>query len=232
MGAPKARVLAALLLLAAAVAGGYALLSTRGGGGGPATAPPSDGVPARLEVDDGLLGGASVVALGPGDSSIRVYLFYDMYCPYCALEITESYRYLESLAGKYTVILAGLPVHRESIEPQAVVRCAAGKGAPVLEVLNWWYSSLLNGTDPGAEGLARMLSEKWGVDVGGSCVSAEEDNVLKVARAALSAGVEATPTVVVYDAAGGRVLGKLVGYHGLDELESFIEGAIASTGSG
>jgi protein-disulfide isomerase len=184
-------------------------------------------VPARLEVDDGLLKGMQVIALGPENASLYIYIFYDVYCPYCGMEMTESYKYFEYLAQEYKVILADFLIHESGLESHALLRCAAGQGAPLLEVLDWWYSNILKGKDPGADGLRSQLSKSWEVNVDQLCVDSEKDKVLEVTQAAAQLGVRGTPTLVVYDAKNGRVVDAVVGYLGEDKLKSFIENAVA-----
>ena len=221
------------LVLVSAV-GGYALLSKRSeasqqspASGSQETIEGVGPVPARLEVDDGLLKGSQVIALGPEDADLYIYIFYDVYCPYCGMEMTESYKYFEYLAQEYKVILADFLIHESGLESHAVLRCAAGQGAPVLEVLAWWYSNILKGKDPGMDGLKSQLSDKWGVNVDQSCVDAEKDKVLEVTQVAAQLGVRGTPTMVVYDAKNGKVVDAVVGYLGEDKLKSFIENAVA-----
>jgi len=225
-------IIAALVL--ASAAGGYALLSKRGEasqqaptGGSQETTEGVGPVPARLEVDDGLLKGREVIALGPEEADLYIYIFYDVYCPYCGMEMTESYKYFEYLAKEYKVILADFLIHESGLEGHALLRCAASQGAPVLEVLAWWYSNILKGKDPGVDGLRSQLSKVWGVNVDQSCVDSEKDKVLEVTQAAAQLGVRGTPTLVVYDARDGRVVDAVVGYLGEDKLKSFIENAIA-----
>ena len=224
-GAGKA-VLAAVLVLAA-VAGGFLLAYRPSGGpeGGQAVAEAAAALPARLEVDDGILKGMEVITLGPEDAGVYIYFFYDIYCPYCAMEVTESADYFAQLASKYKIILVDFIVHEQGLEGHALLRCAAGQGAPVLGVLATWYSKLVAGERPGIDDLRRILSD-YGFSPDDACVGEQATKAMEVSRLSSMLGVRGTPTIAIYDAENGIVLNAAMGYMGEDKLREFIESSV------
>ena len=225
-GAGKA-VLAAVLVLAA-IAGGF-LLAYRPAGeaseGDRAVAEAAAALPARLEVDDGILEGMEVVTLGPEDASIYIYFFYDLYCPYCAMEVTESADYLAQLASRYKLVLVDFIVHEQGLEGHALLRCAARQGAPVLGVLATWYSKLVAGERPGIDALRQILSD-YGYTPDDACVGEQASKAMEVSRLSSMLGVRGTPTIAIYDAENGIVLNAAMGYMSEDRLREFIESSV------
>lgn len=191
-------------------------------------AEPSLGVQARLEVDDGILDGREVIVLGPEDARIYIYFFYDLYCPYCAMEMVESADYYAELASKYKVILVDFIVHEQGLEGHALLRCAAKQGAPILDVLSEWYEPVASGERPGIDKLRDILA-KYGVNPDEDCASAEKDRALEISRLSAMLGVRGTPTVAIYDSETRTVLNAAIGYMGEEELRKFIESSIPST---
>lgn len=182
-------------------------------------------IKARLETDTGLLNGSNVVVLGPENSSIYVYIFYDSYCPYCAREFTEDYSILSNLASEYKVILVDTIIHQESPPIHGILRCAAENGAPILDVLNWWYKNLLEGKDPGTSGLVKKLST-YNIQVNDTCIRSQENIAWKNTVAAQSIGVQGTPTLVIYSPSKHEILGGAMGYLPPSKLQETIQNAI------
>jgi len=173
------------------------------------------GVRAYFDTGSSLLPNLSLVALGPERARYEVYVFYDLYCPYCAWEFYESLHLLlgYAVSGKVKLYMVDTILHREAVRSHGILRASVGHGDAYLKALYLASCRLhLDGRDPDAvymEGVMRELN----VALAGDRVSAEEAKAVQVTRAAvdllarLRGGLErvGTPTIVVYDSEPGEV---------------------------
>ncbi len=148
--------------------------------------------------------GVPLVYIGapPDQAEVVVMVFYDMKCPYCALEFQNATKVLAKYLEKYdniSVILAGLIIHEDVKEYHAYIRCLAQQHAPILAILYEYYTITLNNQAwPSMEKLKSIASEYGNWSVSDDCIQKELQNLVRIDIWSLDTlQVHGTPTLIV-----------------------------------
>jgi hypothetical protein len=167
------------------------------------------GVRVYFDERSSLLPNLSLVAVGPERARYEVYVFYDLYCPFCAWEFYESLPILlgYSSSGKVKLYMVDTILHREARESHGLLRSAVGSNASYLKALYLASCRLhVNGRVPDASYMRDVLG-KLNVTVSDNVVRIEIAKAQQVTDGALrllatlygSPAYVGTPTIVVYD---------------------------------
>jgi Protein-disulfide isomerase len=162
-----------------------------------------------------LLPNLSLVALGPERARYEVYVFYDLYCPYCAWEFYESLQVLlgYAVSGKVKLYMVDTILHPEAMRSHGLLRGTVGQGDSYLKALYLASCRLhLAGRSPDASYMRDALSE-LNATVPDERVAVEEARARQVTDVALrllamlhgNPAYVGTPTIVVYDVEFGEV---------------------------
>lgn len=147
---------------------------------------------------------------------LLVVIFYDLYCPGCALLEDEAGDYLVELyrSGKASLYFVDYPVHRGVEKLHATFRCIYRRDPMVfLEVLKRHYEAYLSGKLKGEEAVA---------EADGDCVNEELQRVMEAKSVAKELGAPGTPTMIVGNL--NRNIGQgIFGYPGIMKLAKIIE---------
>ncbi len=137
----------------------------------------------------------------PDKADVIIYLFYDMQCPYCAMELVKTSDYLASVVSKNnaSLVLVDLLVHEEAADRHAYIRCLAKKGAPVLAILHDYYSESMNkGSWLSLEALKRIAAKYGDWEISQDCINNEKKGLTDMRNWAISElGVRGTPTIII-----------------------------------
>ena len=147
---------------------------------------------------------------------LLIVLFYDLYCPGCALLEDEIGDYLIELvrSGKATLYFVDYPVHRGIERLHAAFRCIYRRDPNTfLEVLRRHYEAYLSGKLKDEEGIAEASSD---------CINEEVQRVMEAKSVAKELGVPGTPTVMIGNLTKNVGQG-LFGYPGATKLMKIIE---------
>ncbi|MEB3779384.1 MAG: thioredoxin domain-containing protein [Desulfurococcales archaeon] len=184
----------------------------------------------RMDSNTRLLGGYPVVVVGPKDAKLELYVFYDLYCPYCAREFTESLDYMISLTERgVKLVFVDTVVHPEAVDMHAELRCVAASGGPYVEILKDLYASFVEEGKPPSMELLKQLESKYGYKghSSGDCTKKEKFNAVSMTQYAIQQlGVPGTPTKVIYNLEKNKAWA-LPGYMPLEAFKGYMEDAIA-----
>ncbi len=184
----------------------------------------------RMDSNTRLLGGYPAIVIGPKDAKLELYIFYDLYCPYCARDFTESLDYMMSLTERgVKLVFVDTVVHPEAVDMHAELRCVAFSGGPYIELLKDLYASFVEKDEPPSMEFLKQLESKYGYKGHSSndCVKKEKYNVVSMTQYAIQQlGVPGTPTKVIYNLEKNKAWA-LPGYMPLEAFKRYMEDAIA-----
>jgi hypothetical protein len=156
-----------------------------------------------------LLPNLSLVALGPERARYEVYVFYDLYCPFCAWEFYESLPILLSYAnsGKVKLYMVDTILHGEARESHGLLRGSVDFKGTFIKAL--YISSCrlhVEGKVPDPSYMRGVLS-RLNITIPEDRVRVEVAKAQQITRAALNLLTSlygdpryvGTPTIVVYD---------------------------------
>ncbi|WP_243678578.1 thioredoxin domain-containing protein [Vulcanisaeta distributa] len=149
---------------------------------------------------------------------LLIVIFYDLYCPGCALLEDEAGDYLVELyrSGKASLYFVDYPVHRGGVERlHATFRCIYRRDPMVfLDVVRRHYEAYLSGKLKGEEAIA---------EASGDCVNEELQRVMEAKSVAKELGAPpGTPTIIIGNLV--RNVGQgIFGYPGIMKLMRIIE---------
>lgn len=190
------------------------------------------GVEVYFDSSSKLLPNMSLVAVGPRVARYEVYVFYDLYCPYCAWELYESLGILLSYArdGKIKLYFVDTILHPEALEPHGLLRATVGFDSIFLEALYKASCQLhVNRVLPDASFMRRVLSEfnvstddKRVRDEAGVAQRISGEAVQLLATITGNPAYVGTPTIVVYDVEFGRIVNLVPGRVEPGKLDSLL----------
>jgi len=191
------------------------------------------GVEVYLDRSSSLLPNYSLATVGPKTARYEVYVFYDLYCPYCAWELYESLGILVGYAEEGKVKLYFVDtvlhtvLHREALESHGLLRSLVGSNGLYLEALYRAACELhvkRNNPDPA---FMRKVFRELNVTVDERRAEREAVEARRVTEAAVSllAGIlgsqryVGTPTIVIYDVEQRRIVDVIPGRVEAREIE-------------
>ncbi len=167
----------------------------------------------RFDGRSSLLPNLSLIAVGPDTARYEVYLFYDLYCPYCAWEFYESLHILLGYArsGKVKIYFVDTILHSEARESHGLLRSSVDFNGSFIKALYLASCRLhVEGRVPDAGYMKSLLGE-LNITVPSDRVQAETAKAQQITREALRILLElqrspyvGTPTIVVYDVESRR----------------------------
>ncbi len=241
MPRPYVKVMGVMLLFIVVVASSFIIMSKSSSGEEPTTGASRGGEPAtisqqaqgqyrvRIDTNTRLLAGYPAIVIGPRDAKLELYVFYDLECPYCAREFTESLDYMVSLTEKgIKLVFADMVVHPQAVDMHAELRCIAANGGPYVEVLKDLYTRFIDKGEPPTMDYLKQLEAKYGYSAAnGDCVKKEKYNAVSMTQYAVQQlGIPGTPTKVIYDLEKNKAWA-LPGYTPLEAFKKYIEDALA-----
>ncbi|MGC9153719.1 MAG: DsbA family protein [Vulcanisaeta sp.] len=147
---------------------------------------------------------------------LLIVVFYDLYCPGCALLEDEAGDYLTTLfnEGKASLYFVDYPVHRGIEKLHAAFRCIYRRNPQAfLDALRRHYEAYLSGKLGKSEAIA---------DSSDPCINEELPRVMEAKSLARELGAPGTPTIIVGNLM--RNVGQgIFGYPGLTKLMKTIE---------
>ena len=147
---------------------------------------------------------------------LLIVIFYDLYCPGCALLEDEVGDYLVELyrSGKASLYFVDYPVHRGVEKLHAAFRCIYRRDPMVfLETMKRHYEAYLSGKLKGEEAL---------IDANNDCINEELQRVMEAKSVAKELGAPGTPTVIIGNLIKNVGQG-MFGYPGAMKLMKLIE---------
>ena len=148
--------------------------------------------------------GAPLVYIGapPDKAEVTVLIFYDLQCPYCALEFHNASSILAKYLQHYdnlSIILVGFIVHDEAKDYHAYIRCLAEQKAPVLAILYEYYSNVIAAQSwPSFDKLKTIASQYGDWSIGDDCLQRQLSQLVRIDVWSYDTlRVDATPTMIV-----------------------------------
>jgi len=182
-----------------------------------------------MDANTRLLGGYPLVVVGPRDAKLELYIFYDLHCPYCAREFTESLDYMLSLTNRgVKLIFVDTVIHPEALDMHAELRCVALNGGPFIEILKDLYADFVKEGKPPSMDVLKQLESKYGYKGPSSsdCFKKEKYNAASMTQYAIQQlGIPGTPTKVIYNLERNKAWA-LPGYMPLEAFKKYMEDAI------
>ncbi|ADY00766.1 thiol:disulfide interchange protein, putative [Vulcanisaeta moutnovskia 768-28] len=149
-------------------------------------------------------------------SRLLIVIFYDLYCPGCALLEDEAGDYLLELfrEGKASLYFVDYPVHRGVEKFHAAFRCIYKRDPLIfLEVLKRHYEAYLSGKLKGEETITGASND---------CINEELQRVMEAKSIAKELGAPGTPTIIIGNLVKNIGQG-VFGYPGLMKFMKIIE---------
>lgn len=188
-----------------------------------------------IDANTRLLPGYPVIAIGPDNSKIDLYIFYDLECPFCAREFAESLGYVLNLTSEgVRVLFVDFVVHPSAVDMHAYMRCMAIHGGPYVEVLRDAYNRFAEQSKPPTLDYLKKLASNYGYkgSPDSQCLSKEKYNAVSMTQYAMQQlGVPGTPTKVIYDRERGKAWA-IPGYVPLEMLKKTVEEIMAGGNPG
>ncbi|MCE4603140.1 MAG: thioredoxin domain-containing protein [Desulfurococcales archaeon] len=227
--ANKTLVKAFSILLVILMAGSAIMMLANGalGGGGSSNVKvkPVEAPEGGIVMDTGsrLFPNIPVPAVGPADARLQIYIFYSMFCPFCANEILNNLDYYLQLTseGIARVYFVDFP-QQGAQELHAVLRCLAKNDGPFLEAMTSLYRILAEDkTLPTMDDMKKFLEER-GITLDQACIEEELQDVARIASISYRTyDIRGTPTIVVYDTVSDKAY-MVVGEQKRENLVQFI----------
>ncbi len=160
-------------------------------------------------------------SLGPATSQKVIVIVYDPECPYCAIELNQTFPllyYISVNTSQARVIFLGLPIHEYSVPMFEILDAVYnhyGQGA-FTQLLDWNYAYYVYWIEQYEQGGAQQLvvptngtllemAERLGYNVTQAEISSYEPLVNATASFLLQHGLDSTPAVLAYDGQGAPV---------------------------
>jgi len=187
------------------------------------------GVEVYLDRSSSLLPNYSLATVGPKAARYEVYIFYDLYCPFCAWEFYESLGILVGYAGegKVKLYFVDTVLHSGALESHGLLRSLVGSNGLYLEALYRAACELhVRGYSPDPA-FMRKVFEELNVTVDELRAGREAVEARRITEAAVSllAGIlgsqyyVGTPTIVIYDVEQRRIVDVVLGRVEAREIE-------------
>jgi len=184
------------------------------------------GVKVYFDRSSSLLPNYSLATVGPKAARYEVYVFYDLYCPYCAWEFYESLGILVGYAeeGKIKLYFVDTVLHREALESHGLLRSLVGSNGLYLEALYRAACELHVKRNNPDSAFMRKVFRELNVTVDGLRAGREAVEARRVTEAAVSLltimlGRAGTPVIVIYDAEQHRIADVVIGRVEVGEIE-------------
>ena len=224
-------ILLIVLMLAGVLVGVLGLFGGKQGndsGGANSVELDTEGVTVYIDNTTELFDGIPLVAMGPRDSDKVIYIFYDVWCPYCAKEFSESGDlFLDYAKNGVKIVFVDFLVHEQALDLHAALRCIAEDGGPYYEILVDLYKIYEEtGKTPTMQDLQNLL-DKYNVKLDGNCTDKWKDEI--AASTSISYyryGIQGTPTIVV-TAPGLDQPSGIPGYVEREQLKTYLDKLLA-----
>jgi len=169
-------------------------------------------------------------AIGSSNAPLRLYIFEDYYCPYCARLYHDDYdlmmRYIDK--DKLRVYFVDLIVHIDALQLHSLTKCLyniTGNATLYAELTRLLYENYTSSQEkPGLEYLYALASkyvDNATLEKAKACSSEESNKIMSASSYYRSQGIRATPTLLFWRADKGMGL-LITGYLEPSEFEECI----------
>ena len=147
-------------------------------------------------------------SLGSQDAPVRLYIFEDYLCPYCAKFYKDCYDHLveKAKAGLLQVVAVDFIVHREVLDAHALTRCLyaeTSNGSLYFQISDELYLKYYEGVSPTLQEAVTIAAEYVSNDTlarAKACMLSEREVIYNLTLSAYyKIGIGGTPTLLFWE---------------------------------